>query len=79
MPKSKHRRKPGGKAVAKPGRTQASQARAQALDGKMWRSVGEVFGTLMPAQRDVRGLPLFDHAANDKPVTLPSDRLRGQK
>jgi hypothetical protein len=72
MPKSKHRRKPGGKAEAKPGRTQAAQAHAQALDGKVWRPVGELIGTLAPAQRDVRGLPLFDHAAADKPARLPS-------
>lgn len=70
MPKSKHRRKPGGKAVAKPGRTPRAQANEATLDTKMWRAVGEVLETV--AQRGVSGLPLFDQAEDDKPARLPS-------
>jgi hypothetical protein len=33
-----------------------------------------VLRSLAPKQRDVRGLPLFDQATDDKPVTLPGDR-----
>ncbi len=70
MPKSKHRRKAGGKAVAKPGRTARAQANSAAIDTKMWRALSEVVETV--AQRGVSGLPLFDHAADDKPARLPS-------
>jgi hypothetical protein len=53
MPKSKHRRKPGSKAVAHPGR------------GKPGRPLQEWLDDLSPdenAAPDVAGLPLFDWA-----------------
>ncbi len=50
MPKSKHRRKPGGKAVAHPGRDKPGRPiRLSWLD-----ELGEVSGT--------SGLPIFDWA-----------------
>jgi hypothetical protein len=42
MPRSKHRRKAGGKAIAHPGHTPASQALA--LRPWMWRALGEMVG-----------------------------------
>lgn len=54
MPKSKHRRKPGGKAVAHPGRGQEGRAH----DKDRW---------IRPAPAQIKGttgLPLFDWAAN---------------
>jgi hypothetical protein len=64
MPKSKHRRKPGGKAVTHPGRTPAARAHAQALDTRLWKMLGDM--TEPPKQRNFRGLPLFDRD-HDKP------------
>jgi hypothetical protein len=52
MPTSKHRRKPGGKAVAHPGR------------GKSWKSVLSWLDEL-EAQASTVGLPLFDWADNE--------------
>ena len=69
MPNSKHRRKPGEKAIAHPGR------------GKPGRPLSFDFAwpEEAPAQRldDVTDLPLFDWAETEEPKPDPSMRKAG--
>ena len=66
MPKSKHRRKAGGKAVAHPGRLRDSQSAWEVLD-RGGSSGREKSSGSLPPQKDTAGLPLFA-ATTDKPV-----------
>lgn len=62
MPKSKHRRKPGGRTVAHPGR-----GRDKPPGEPDWSEVRSAILSL--AAKPVDGLPLFDWAAKHEPNT----------
>jgi len=67
MPKSKHRRKPGGKAVVHPGR--GHSLRVAEPD---WSEVRR--GILQLAAQPVDGLPLFDWAEAKTAGTAEEER-----
>jgi hypothetical protein len=55
MPKSKHRRKPAGKAVPHPGRAKSGRPPPE-----IRQAVEALRKVLQPRQRGLRSLPLFD-------------------
>jgi len=72
MPKSKHRRKPGGKAVAHPGRDKSPSREPD------WSEVRSALLAL--AAKPVEGLPLFDWAeAQDRPVVVTAGAARKER
>ena len=64
MPKSKHRRKTGGKAVTHPGRVRDSQS---AWTGAGRGETSKEGSGRLPPQKDTAALPRFA-ATTDKPV-----------
>ena len=64
MPKSKHRRKPGGKAVAHPGRGKLGQH--PTLPPSEDNAAPSEPGEAAPDRNDLRKLPLLAPLADDK-------------
>ena len=72
MPKSKHRRKPGGKAVSHPGRGKPGKPLKAWLD--------ELSAEQDTASDATAGLPLFEWAeAQDRPVVMAAGMVRKER